>query len=277
MAIDFAKARDFVYSNGTLLERTIFAYHFEDGALRQVHQAILAYKNEDNGFGHGLEHDMKAPQSHHLPLECLLTMLVTNEIPVGNVLDGAPQWLQDHQAEDGTLINPPEIMNYPYAPWWASGGQDDPTSPTGNLLKLGICPPQVAERTQQWIQQNLTIEKIKAVEWLFLNYRAFDYFMNVSDFPDLEAHQEATRQQIIDCARQAPENQYAEVFRFCRKPDTSFTQNFPQDLLERGLSYILDNQQDDGAWHDEHGLTQWYPATTTGNLVVLRRFGKWKN
>lgn len=277
MSINFAKVRDFVYSKGTLFERTLFAYHFEEGSLTQVQQAILAYKNADNGFGHGLEHDIKAPQSHHLALEYLLTILIANEIPIGTVLDGAPAWLQANQAEDGALINPPNILDYPHAPWWVSGGQDDPTSPTGNLIKLGLCPPQVVTRTQQWIQQNLTIKKIKSTEWLFMNYRAFDYFMAVPKFPDLAAHQEATRQQIIDCARQAPENQYSAIFGFCRKPDTEFTRNFPQDLIERGITQILDTQQDDGAWHDEHGLTQWYPYASIYNLLTLRRFGKWQH
>lgn len=277
MGVNFAKARDFVYSNGTAFEHSLFAYHFENGSLGQLHRTILAYKNEDNGFGHGFEHDMKAPQSHHLALEYLLTTLVSNEIPIGNVLDGAPQWLENNQAEDGTLINPPEVMNYPHAPWWIdSAGQNDPTSPTGNLHKLGLCPPQVAERTKRWVQKNLTIEKIKSTEWLFMNYRAFDYFMNVPEFPDLEVHQQATREQIVECARQAPENQYAGIFGFCQKPADEFTKYCPLELIERGLTYIMDTQHDDGAWHDEHGLAQWYPATTIGNLVVLRRYGKWK-
>lgn len=275
MGINFAKAREFVYNNGTLLERRLFAYHFEDGSFDQLHKVMLAYKNEDNGFGNALEHDIKAPQSHPLALEYLLTMLVSNEIPIGSVLDGAPQWLESNQAEDGSLQNPPDLLGYPFAPWWVEGGQDDPTSPTGNLMKLGLCPPQVAERTKEWIQQNLTIEKIKSTEWLFMNYRAFDYFMNVPDFPDLEAHKTATRQQIIDCARQAPPAQYSVIFSFCRQPDSAFTQNFPTDLVERGLTHLLDTQGDDGAWHDEHGLTQWYSYATIYNLVILRRFGKW--
>jgi len=56
MLVDLKKARDFVYSNGMLWERALFAYHFEDGSLEHLHRCLLAYKNADDGFGNAQEH-----------------------------------------------------------------------------------------------------------------------------------------------------------------------------------------------------------------------------
>ena len=62
MPVNFEKARDFVYGNGTLFERALFAYLFEGDSPDRLEAIILCYKNPDNGFGHGFEHDLKTPR-----------------------------------------------------------------------------------------------------------------------------------------------------------------------------------------------------------------------
>jgi len=76
MAVSITKAREFVYENGSVWERTLFAYLFEGGSIERVHQCLLCYKNADNGFGHGLELDIKTPDSHPAALEYMLGLLV---------------------------------------------------------------------------------------------------------------------------------------------------------------------------------------------------------
>ena len=86
MAFDLKKARQFVYRHGTLLERALYSWLFDGGSLQRLHQIILCYKNPDNGFGHGLEHDIKAPQSNPLALEYLLGVMKHAGVPAGSVL-----------------------------------------------------------------------------------------------------------------------------------------------------------------------------------------------
>ena len=99
---DVPKARDFVYRNGTLFERALFAWLFDGGSLQRLHQIILCYKNSDNGFGHGLEHDLKAPQSNPLALEYLLGVMKHTDIPPGSVLDGTAEWVESQMDEAET-------------------------------------------------------------------------------------------------------------------------------------------------------------------------------
>lgn len=274
MAVDLRKARDFVYANGTLFERALYAWLFEDGSVERVRQNLLCYKNPDGGWGHALEHDIRCPDSHPLALEYLLWIIVYTGLPPGDLLDGTPQWVEASRAEDRSLRNPPATLDYPHAPWWGEGGQTMPDSITGNLMRLGLCTDSLAASTRAWVQANLTLDKIRANEWLFMAYHAHDYFLAVNDFPDLQAHRTATIENILACAQQAPEKQYYTLLRFAPQPDSPVAQAAPPGLLERYLDYLMEAQQDDGGWNDEHGLPQWRPPVTIDVLLALRRYGR---
>lgn len=277
MAVSIKKARDFVYANGTLCERALFAYFFEGmsaGQLERLHQCLLCHKNPDGGWGHSLEHDIKTPDSNPLQLEFLLQMVRDTGFPVGHILDGSVAWVERNRNEDGSLKNPPGVLDYPHAPWWESGGQTAPDSITGNLTRLGMCTPSLAESTRRWVQANLTLEKIRANDWLFMCYHAHDYFMNVYDFPDIAAHREATLQNIINLAARAPEKQYYVLFSFAPTPDSPVAKAMPPDIIKRNLDYLAGSQRDDGGWDDENGLPQWQPYATIVTLLALQRFGR---
>jgi hypothetical protein len=275
MTVSLEKVRGFVYGNGALWERALFGSLFETRPLEQLHACLLAYKNPDGGFGHGLEHDLKCPDSNPLGLEFLLSVNRDTGVPVTKVLEGTPEWVLRNRAADGSLLNPASLRDYPLASWWAEwGGQRAPDSITGNLLRLGLCPPPLAESTKSWVLENLTLEKVKANEWLFMAYHAFDYFMNVEDFPDLGTYREAMVQNIVACAENAPEGQYGTVSMFAPTPKSPLAQRLPKALLKRALDYLMDTQREDGSWKDEHDLPQWFPYTTIRNLLTLKRYGR---
>jgi hypothetical protein len=280
MTISMKKARDFIYSNGTLWERALFAYLFQAGSLERVHQCLLCYRNDDGGWGHALEHDIRTPDSHPLALEYLLSVLRDTGLPPGSLLDGAAAWVEANRKDDGSLINPPSVLDYPHAPWWelgevtAEGGQTAPDSITGNLYKHGKATQSLLESTRLWVGSNLTLEKVQTNDWLFLAYHAFDYFMNVDDFPDLDVYRQATIDNIINCARNAPEKQYYVLFQFAPSPDSPISRAMPPDVLNRNLDYLLSSQRDDGGWNDENGLAQWQPYATILVLLALQRYGR---
>ncbi len=274
MAVDFKKARDFVYANGVLWERALFAYLFEEGSLERLQQCIACYRNPDGGFGHAIEHDIRTPESHPLALEYILTVFARDVgIPPGNLFDGAADWVQVNRNEDGSLKNPASVLTYPHAPWWTQGGQTIPDSITGNLLKLGKASPGLLAHTKHWVAQNLTIEKIRETDWLFMAYHAYDYFFNVDDFPNVEQYRQVTVAQIGLLAEKAPEKQYGVVFTFAPTPESRVAQAFPE-IIERDLDYLMETQQVDGHWMDEHALSQWFPMTTILTLLHLKNFGR---
>ena len=62
----FTRARDFIYSKARPLERAMFAFHFEGGAVDDVLIALSQFQNEDGGFGQALEPDLRTPTSSAL-------------------------------------------------------------------------------------------------------------------------------------------------------------------------------------------------------------------
>ena len=272
MSISLKKARDFVFRNGSRWEVALFEHLFLGGDVARVHQALLCYKNPDGGWAYGLEQDISTPDSNPLGLEFLLSVIRDTGIDHGTLFAGSAAWLEANRNEDGSLKNPASVLEYPHAEWWAGGGQNVPASITGNLIKLGLCTDSILESTQRWMQENYTLAKIAENEWLFMCYRPFDYFMNVTDYPDLDKHKAATLDNLIVLAESAPEKQYATLLSFAPTPEAMSKYGIPERLFTRTLDYLMENQREDGRWDDEHGLEGWHPYITTTVLLALKRY-----
>jgi hypothetical protein len=217
--------------------------------------------------------------SNPLMLEFLLSVLRDTGLPPGNLLEGTPAWLEGIQNEDGTLQNPPGLLDFPHAQWWQEG-QDIPASITGNLIKLGLCPDSVRTRTREWVQSNLGLDEIRSNNWLFMAYQAHDYFMNEDDFPDINQYREAVLENIYQTALGHEERREMSklfpFFQFATGPDSPAAQNAPTGLVDRILDHLEGAQRDDGGWDDEHGLEYWQPYFSTIILLALHRFGRVK-
>jgi hypothetical protein len=275
MAVSVDQARAFVYGHGVLWERALFGWLFDGRPLADVQRGLLGYKNEDGGWGHGLEHDLKCPDSNPLALEYLLSVNRDTGLPVSELLEGTVAWVEANRAPDGALRNPPTTRDYPIAPWWQEhGGQTIPDAITGHLNRLGLCSPSLAESTRRWVQDNVSLGSIRANEWLFMAYHAADYFLNVTDFPDLAAYREATLANVVACAENAPEKQSYVVFQFAPTPESAVAKALPDDLIARRLDYLAGAQREDGGWEDEHGLPQWRPYVTIISLLALKNYGR---
>jgi hypothetical protein len=274
MSVSINKARDFVYTNGLLWEQALFSYLIDGGSLDRLHQCLLCYKNSDGGWGHGLEHDIKCPDSHPLALEFLLSIQRDMNVPLADLLEGTVDWVERNRNDDGSLINPDSLHKFPHAPWWSHGGQSAPDSITGNLIKMGACSASLAESTAKWVESNLTIEQIQTNEWLFMAYHAHDYYLNLEDTPDNKPYKEATISNIMDCAKDSVEKNYFTLFHYASSPNTEVAKAMPQALIKKFLDYLEISQREDGGWDDEHGLKHWQPYFTIFILNVLKNYGR---
>ncbi len=275
--VSLDKALCFVHAHGNLWERALWDHLFRDGTQERVQACLLPYKNPDGGWGHGLEHDIKAPMSNPLMLEFLLSVLRDTGLPPGSLLDGTPEWLVSIQREDGSLSNPPGLDNFPRAQWWEEG-QTIPDSITGNLIKYGLCPDRVRDRTRAWVLSNVSLETIRENNWLFMAYHYFDYFFNEDEFPEVDKYREATLENIfrtaLDHEKKGEVHKLFPFFQFAGGPDSLAAREAPPGLVDRILDNLLESQRDDGGWDDEHGLAYWQPYFSTVILLALKRFGR---
>lgn len=143
-------------------------------------------------------------------------------------------------------------------------------------MRLGICTPSLAESTCNWVAQCLPLDKVKSNDWLYSAYHAYDYFIHVEDFPDVEVYRKAIIANIIALAESAPPEQYYQFFLFASSPDCALAKATPPKLLKKMLNTLQSSQQDDGAWHDQHNLPHWYTWTTLVVLNALKNYQIWK-
>ncbi len=271
VTISLKKTRDFIYQNGLLWERALFAWLFERGSLHHLYQCLRCYKNMDGGYGHGLEPDIRTPESHPLALEYLLFILVFYQIPPEDLLFGTAKWVVDQQNEDGSFKNPDSIKDYPHAAWWANGGQHIPLSIVGLLHFFGRTSSEMLERTSKWAQANYSIERIENNDWLFAAYHAVNYFFNIDQYPDLAKYQDATVDNIRTLLEARPDKGSEALFQLAPFPDSLIMLALPDELIQRELDRLLDTYLDNGGWHDEHNLPHWYVGATIANLTTLQR------
>src|SRR5712672_3305089 len=72
---DFDAAADFLAGHARVLDKRVFERLFGDGATAPVRDAIAAYRNDDGGFGHGLEPDCRTAASQPAAAEMALRLM----------------------------------------------------------------------------------------------------------------------------------------------------------------------------------------------------------
>ncbi len=151
----FAAGRDFILREGRLLERRLFATCFEGAPATGVVDAVRAFRNDDGGFGHGLEPDVRCPASLPVDVEVALQALVTAKASDRALARSACDYLAKvaaAAAHDGAVPPAfPVIEGFPRAAHWSDWTYEAGLNPTaglvGLLTQLGVEHPWVDEAT----------------------------------------------------------------------------------------------------------------------------------
>src|SRR6185436_17045811 len=118
MPADIAAAERFVHANARVLERHRLAVLLHGAPAQPVLDALRAYRNDDGGFGHALEPDVRDPDSE--PAAALQALHVLAEL---DALDdplaaAAARWIGTVAAPDGGVpFVMPRAAEHPHTPW----------------------------------------------------------------------------------------------------------------------------------------------------------------
>ncbi|MFD3442012.1 hypothetical protein ACFWU3_31420 [Streptomyces sp. NPDC058685] len=296
-ASPLARAEQFVWLTARVLEQRRFAYHFLGGSSDAVETALAAYLDEDGGYGHALEPDLRGPVSQPLHTAHALRVLDSIGRCGGLRIERMCRYLTDVSTADGALpaVHPSQ-RGYPSAPFVPV--VDDPPS---ELLTTG---PVVGllHRNQVWHA------------WLF---RATDYCWTAVDalekshpyeieaavtflegVPDRVRAEAAAdrlgrlvreqRLAVLDPARieafpvadgYAPEEHHFP-HDYARTPESLARRWFTDDEMARSLDHLERRQREDGGW--PVNWRQWAPGTalearplvTIEALRTLRAYGR---
>ena len=130
-------AQTFILSNARLLERHLFAYLFQGGDHQKVLTALLAYQNEDNGFGNALEPDKRTRTSQPIDQEFALRILDDIGLEPSIALQIC-DFLETITRDGGIPFVLPTVRDAPRADWWNTDTDNPPPSinPTASIAAL---------------------------------------------------------------------------------------------------------------------------------------------
>ena len=94
------QARNFIWHNARTLEQRWFEHAFDGGSAEHVVQAVLAYRNDDGGYGYALEPDHRGPTSQ--PLHALRALQLFGEVNAPEQAESVLNWL-DRTCPDGSV------------------------------------------------------------------------------------------------------------------------------------------------------------------------------
>ncbi|GAA2771339.1 hypothetical protein GCM10010521_56240 [Streptomyces rameus] len=271
------RAEQFVWLTARVLEQHLFAYHFLHGSPEAVETALDAYRNEDGGYGHALEPDLRGPVSQPLHTAHALRVLDAVGRCGGQRVERVCRYLTSVSTPDGALpaVHPGQ-RGYPTAPFVPV--VDDPPS---DLLATG---PVVGllHRNEVWHAWlfRATDYCWHAVESLDKSHpyeveAAVAFLDFVPDRPRAEAAADRlgrlVREQrlaVLDPDRidafpvasgYAPgEHHYPHDF--ARYPDSLARAWFTDDEMTRSLDHLAAEQREDGGWPVR--WRQWAQAPT---------------
>jgi hypothetical protein len=249
-----ASAQTFILNNARLLERRLFAYLFANGTKQPVIAALLAYQNEDGGFGNALEPDKRTATSQPIDQEVALRVLDDVGFDAGIALRVCDFLQMITTADGGVPFVLPSVRDAPRAPWWNPDTDDPPASinPTasnaGLLHKHGVEHPWLARATafcwQQIEQGPIPNEHDMLCVLLFLEHvgereRAERAFQRVG--AQLLAGQHVTFDPHADGYVFSPLAYAPSPHSLCRRL-------FDDATIEMHLDALAHKQQDDGGW-----------------------------
>ncbi len=117
----FQSAKNFIMEQGRAVDQRRFEFHFENGSADAVLAALSPYQNDDGGFAHNLEPDIRSSASSAIVTTLGFQILREIRAPVSHiVVRKGIQYFIDTYDEPQRVwhIVPPEVDDAPHAPWW---------------------------------------------------------------------------------------------------------------------------------------------------------------
>jgi hypothetical protein len=263
MPIDRAAAEEFVWSAARLVDRHRYAMLFKGGPAEPVLRALAAYRNEDGGFGHALEPDLRCPQSQPVPTLYALEMLSEAGRLEDPLAHGATAWCESIGDDEGALPAAlPGFEAYPHAPWMSP----EPAS----FLTFGVAALAPLPRATEWCWRE--VERVERPTPYWLKYALV--FLDATADEDRARRSIERLRGVIDPDALAPpggtEGERLRPLDLSPRPATRSRALFDDAAIEAHLDEVEAGQLEDGGWMFD--WRAWSPAQTAAwrGLVTIR-------
>jgi hypothetical protein len=284
---DVDAAARFLAAGGRVLDRRRFERLVAGGAAAAVRDAVAAYRNDDGGFGHGLEPDGRTPASQPAAVEHALRVLDEADAWDAGLVAGACDWLErTSPAEGGATFVAPSVHGWPHAPWW----RPEDGLPASLITTGQIAGTLHARRVEHpWLA--------RATAWLWAridqggslgpyDLRGILRFLDhVPDRPRAEAALDRVGPAMLEEGLVAidpdAEGEVHGPLDFAPVPGSIARRLFDDRTVAAHLDHLAGGQLPDGGW--TFNWPAWSPAAeldwrgsvTVDALRVLRANGRW--
>jgi hypothetical protein len=285
----FAAGRDFLMREGRLVERRLFATCYADAPAEGAIDALRAYRNDDGGFGHGLEPDKRCPASLPIDVEVALQVMAATGQADGALVQSACDWLAQvaatADAGGAVPLAFPVIESYPRAEHWTDWTYQPGLNPTaglaGLLYKLGIDHPWLktaAGYCWEQIEAADLPDEVHALREILL------FLEHVPDRPRAEAaavrvHSWLDRAPLFHADPDEPGYGLTPL-SIAPAADSRWRGLFADDAIRAHLDRLQRDQQPDGGWPitweppSEAARLEWRGIVTLDALRTLVSYGR---
>jgi hypothetical protein len=283
MEIDVHAAEQFVLANARLLDRHRLARLLHNASPEPVLRSLRAYRNDDGGFGHALEPDVRSPHSETTSTLHALEVLSELGRLDDPMVDGATQWLASvADADGGVPFVLPSATASPRAPWMVSseGGSHLTFAFAAVLWAAGSSHEWLARGTD-WCWTRL--EGAEPLNGYLVKF-ALGFIDHVPDADRAAAALERLRPALeADGCLPVPGGTVGERLTpvtLSPRPGSRSRTLFTAAQIDTDLDALAAGQRDDGGWMFDWlawspGQTvEWRGALTVGALQTLGRHGR---
>lgn len=289
----------YVTANGRALDVARFRHAAHGSPVSEVVDELVAFQNDDGGFGHALESDLRLPDSSATCTWVALGMLIDLGIGVQTpIVAGAIDYLRDsYDASGGRWVPVSEAVNeHPHGGWWHfdkdKGGTDihqtawNPTaSLVGYLWHYGFTgAPDLAQLTAR---ATAYLQAQSDTDLEMHELRCLVQLAQLAPAPHTQPLRELVLtavNRIVERERAKWEGYGAQPLHFVESPDC-FLYTPLQETVDANLDWVVECLGEDGAWalpyqwgRDEDAFAQLKPEITASHTVhrvtVLRAFGR---
>jgi len=281
---DFDAAAEFMAGHARVLDRRVFQRLFQGGAPEPVRDAVAAYRNDDGGFGHALEPDLRAAASQPAAVEMALRIMDAADAWDEQLVRDAIDWLTSiAPSEGGATFVLPTLSQGPHAPWWVPA-EGNPVSLiqtgqiAGVLYARGFNHPWRDGATEVMWRGIDHITEPNAYEM----FGVLAFLQHVPDRPRAENALQRIGRSLRDLVTLDPnaEGETHSPLDFAPLPDSIARSLFDDATIEAHLDHLAGAQREDGGW--TFNWPAWSPAAeadwrgflTVDALRVLRANGR---
>ncbi len=280
------RAATFIWTNARQLDRAIFEYYFCHTPSSRILNILRTYQNEDGGFGHALEPDLRAPDSHPLFVEFALRTLHDCNLHDPEMVYRVCTFLSQHtDLSQGIPTIFPSCRAYPRAPHWYHAHNEQPSidrlvSLVGLVLWHGTDHPWLEDAVEPCVQHISNMRFTDAHTIL----NAFCLLEGLSQTRQVDSLYQKLSTELLQSSffcLEAPVKTYGLTpLQFAASPDSYCRPIFTQVQIDAHLGDLQAQQQEDGGWPilwqppGEMALLEWRANKTVSALVTLRLYGR---